>query len=332
MKEKVCVTTYVYGDKYQLYVPIAVWSIKKMYPEYDVIIFLHGKLNDELRSILMRLNLYDKIIIKEQTFSDCPRMNSNKARALRWVLWDRCFLNYDYLYIIDIDMFYIKEPIPLHEQHIYHMQNVTGLPFDNMRRVVQTEKFSLKRQLYDFAVFVKNFGVRYIFDFLYRCRENILLLSGLHFVDVRKYYNVFTEEKIQCYVRSIYDGSYVKNMHTVNDEAFLYRIVKELGFNVNKLAAQDFVNAPYVHTDFDNYDKELFRPTHGIHLGNYRDGFPKEKIECILSLKSERYYKWYIENVLLKENDFIEFLNILPENILVYFRRYFEFTGIHVDI
>lgn len=32
MKPRICVTTYVYGDRYQLYIPIAVWSIKRCIP------------------------------------------------------------------------------------------------------------------------------------------------------------------------------------------------------------------------------------------------------------------------------------------------------------
>lgn len=37
MADKICVTTYIWGDKYQIYVPIAIYSIKKFYPDYDVI-------------------------------------------------------------------------------------------------------------------------------------------------------------------------------------------------------------------------------------------------------------------------------------------------------
>ena len=55
------------------------------------------------------------------------------AQTLRWVIWDPIFMKYDYLYIADIDMFYIREPIPLHIQHVEHM-TLTGLPFDNLIR------------------------------------------------------------------------------------------------------------------------------------------------------------------------------------------------------
>lgn len=331
MNDKVCVTTYVWGDKYQLYVPIAVYSIKKMYPEYDVIIFLHDKLSDTLRDILVRLNLYDKIVIKEHVFSDCPNMNAYKAKAFRWVLWDDSFLNYDYIYTIDIDMFYIKEPLPLHEQHIYHMKNVTGLPFDNMRRVIHTKDFPLNRQVMNFLWFVKKMGIKYAGSYLCNCRKDIMKLSGLHFVDVKKYYGVLTVERISHYREMVYNGSYVKYTNTLSDEPFLYFIVKESGFDVDQLASQDF-NDPYAHTNFNNYDKALFRPTHGIHMGDFRDGFPEEKIKRILKLESERYYRRYMEDVLLKDDDFMNFLRLLPEYVLVYFKHYFRCNGIEVMI
>ena len=96
-----------------------IYSIGKAYPEYDVKIFLHDTLRDDLRPALdMIRSTYDRFEIREHTFADCPNMNSLVARSLRWVLWDESFRDYDYLYTIDIDMFSIREPQALMEQHI----------------------------------------------------------------------------------------------------------------------------------------------------------------------------------------------------------------------
>ncbi len=324
MKPRICVTTYVYGDRYQLYIPIAVWSIKKMYPEYDVMIFLHGKLNIELKEILIKLDLYEKIKILENVFSDCPNMSPYKAQALRWVLWDDSFTSYDYIYFIDIDMFYIKEPVPLHEQHEFHMKR-TGLPFDNMRRIVVVREFSLKRQILRLAVLIKRHKIKYIVRYFINFRKDIYKLSGLHFVKVKEYYQVFTKNKILYYRNLIYDGSYVK--FGENDEAYLYYIMKDLNFDVDRLAAQNFKN-PYEHTDFRNYTKDLFRPTHGIHMGDYRDGYSMDRIKLILKTPAQQYYKNYIESVLLEDKEFVNFLNVLPKYINKYFQRYFQLSGI----
>ena len=97
----------------------------------------------------------------------------------------------------------------------------------------------------------------------------------------------------------------------------------------HSLASQDWDNL-YAHCDFNNYDKPLFRPTHGVHLGNYRGTCSPEFIEKILSIPSEIYYKDYFINNLISDPDFIYFLNILNHNSKEYFRKYFSF--IHVDI
>ena len=44
LKLKVCVTTYIYGEKYQDYIPLLIYSIHKVYPEYYIILFLYGVL------------------------------------------------------------------------------------------------------------------------------------------------------------------------------------------------------------------------------------------------------------------------------------------------
>lgn len=321
---KICMTTYIWGDRYQEYVPIAVYSINKMYPSYDIILFIHGKLNKNLRNTLRNLHLEDRVVIIENAYEDCPNMNPNKAMALRWVLWDDVFLKYDYLYTIDIDMFYIKEPVPLHMQHIYHMENVTQLPFDNMRRVLRRSQFTLREQVVDILYYIKNFGIRYLFNYIRKSRTDIYMLSGLHFVDIKRYYAVLSKEKIQSYVQSIYDDSYMKDLNTFNNEAFLYKMLKESGFGVDDLATQD-THDPYAHCDFSNYDKPLFRPTHGIHMGNYRGEPNMNHIQKILSIPSEKYYKEYVINNLISDPDFIIFLNSLNDGAKEYFRKYFSF-------
>lgn len=330
-KAKVCVTTYVWGDRYQEYVPIAAYSILKMYPEYDVIIFLHGTLHPTLKSSLRELNIENRVKIIEKKFHDCPNMNASKSMAFRWVLWDDLFLNYDYLYTIDIDMFYIQEPMPLHLQHVYHMENVTHLPFDNMRRIVKRSNYTLKQQLIDILSLIKNFGIKYLFNYIMKSRDDIYMLSGLHFVDIKKYYAVLNKDKMESYIKSIYDGSYIRNLNSYNNEAFLYQMLKDLGFNVDILAEQDWNNT-YAHCDFNNYDKPLFRPTHGIHMGNYRSTPDLSEIEKILSIPSEKYYRDYMINKLIVDSDFIHFLSVLNDSAREHFRKYFSMIGVDVEL
>ena len=326
MEEKVCVTTYVWGDKYQDYVPIAVYSLQKSYPEYDIVLFLHGTLKPSLKALLDKFNL--KVTIKENVFADCPQMNSSKAKAFRWVLWDDSFLSYDYIYTIDIDMFYIKEPLSLHLQHIYHMKNITNLPFDNMRRIVSVKDNCLINRVFDLCRFCKKNGIksRYIPNYLSLFKNSeIVRLSGLHFVNVKDYYGALSLDVLRKYTLEIYEGVYLKGLN-VSDEIFLYRMLHELGFNVNRLAVQKL--GQYEHLDFNNYDKELFRPTHGVHLGVFRgEKLAGWQMETLL-MPHEIYYKEYIQNELLANRDFIEFIQSLEDAPKLYFKKYFDFHRI----
>ena len=64
---KICLTTFVQGHLYQEYLPMLIYSIGKAYPEYDVKIFLHDTLRDDLRPALdMIRSTYDRFEI--QTF------------------------------------------------------------------------------------------------------------------------------------------------------------------------------------------------------------------------------------------------------------------------
>ena len=335
MTDKVCVTTYIWGDKYQIYVPIAIYSIKKFYPNYDVILFLHGKLASELRRILKVLNLEDKVIIRENAYADCPRMDAFKSMALRWVLWNDLFENYDYLYVIDIDTLYLPEPFPLHEQHKCHMKNVTHLPFDNMRRINTLEHMSLKTRLIAVFQYIRSnkfYCIRYIPSLLMRIRRDIYRLSGVHFIDCKEYFSRFTKHKLDCYRQMIYDGSYIKLVSFPHDnETFLYYMLKNENYDVDILASQ-ILDGKKEHLNFNNYNKPLFRPMHGVHLGEYRTepkiiGFNNPNWH-----ESMMYYNTYVRDVLMKDKDFIYFLEIQPEMTKSLFRRYFKAIEVTTSI
>jgi hypothetical protein len=124
MEKKTCLlTTYIAGIKYQAFIPMLVYSCNNAYPEYDIMLFLHEDLNIEVKKSLLYSGLLDKVKIKENVFrSECSHCTRLQAQSFRWVLWDDSFYDYKYLYIIDVDMFYIREPMPLHEQHALRME------------------------------------------------------------------------------------------------------------------------------------------------------------------------------------------------------------------
>ena len=137
---KICLTTFVQGH------------------------FLHDTLRDDLRPALdMIRSTYDRFEIREHTFADCPNMNSLVARSLRWVLWDESFRDYDYLYTIDIDMFYIREPQELMEQHIEHMNYIGSDCVSNFRRinVIRKTPFEMDTVIGSEASIVRVFEIQH---------------------------------------------------------------------------------------------------------------------------------------------------------------------------
>lgn len=317
-------TTYVYGDKYQAFIPLLVYSCKKAYPEYDIMLFLHDSLSRDIQKQLQDFNLYDKVIIKEKAYQ-FKNINSLTAGSTRWVLWDDIFLEYRYLYIIDVDMFYIREPKPLHIQHAERM-NMTGLPFDNLRRETihpKTVKNILRRIKYAHL----HLFCKYIFS------KKIVeqRLTGLHFINVHRFY---TEENIK-YISSIKDRLNKKyffpEIMISNDEALLYRMMVDLGYDCSKLGCQSSTDK--MLSFYDNL-REEFRPHHGIHLGIFKNQYFSEmdnqhQITCKSILDSDPYQYYvskYKEIFLSREFQF--FFHSMSSTVRVYLDRLNTYYGI----
>ena len=270
--ERVCLTTYVYGERYQSYIPFLIYSCYKSNPEYDLVLFIGGSLSEQVQRSLSLISLKNYRII-EHAFDDCPRMTPLKAMSLRWVLWDDSFIQYDYIYIVDIDMLYIKENIPLHKQHLIHI-NRTGLCFDNMRRRYLLKPFQLTNLLQR----IKYAGFVRLFSFLFGSRE-VFRASGLHFIVVEEYYNKMTPEFLEAYRSEIYRNQWLKKVKIPDNEALLYHMLEEAGLEPEKMPTQ---TNPFSSIDFRNPERLEFRPHHGIHLGLFRSNIGKSE-ESILS-------------------------------------------------
>ena len=316
---KVCLTTYIYGEEYQKYIPFLVYSCNKSYPEYDIKLFLHEELQP---AILQQLDLIGKknLLINENVFADCPKMNSLKAKSLRWVLYDKAFENYDYLYVIDIDMIYIREPQPLHEQHVLHM-TTTGLPYDNIARHFKRHPFSLPSigQRYKLA------GLTAILPYFWGTR-NDYRASGLHFIDVKKYFSVLSEPRRKEYQKMIYNGTFMRLCLSSNNESFLYSMLHREGLNPEKLPVQ---TQSYIMLDFNNPTRAEFRPHHGIHLGIFREDLQgKGKRKTILDSSTYLYYIKTFKQDYLSDSLFVFLLNNSSESIRSQFDNFFRYYGI----
>jgi len=135
MKKSLCITTYVSGKNYQDFIPIFIFSLSKAYPEYDVIIFIGEVLNENVKKSLSLLEKKINFKIIENYLSFVPNSLTPRVSimAKRWLLYTDDFVQYDYIYIGDIDVFILKENPSLLDQHIIHCKTI-GLNYSNIIR------------------------------------------------------------------------------------------------------------------------------------------------------------------------------------------------------
>lgn len=317
MMDKVCLVTYVYGYKYQMFVPFLVYSCHKSYPEYDIQIFLHDNLNPQISATINDFKV-DNLIIHENIFNGKEVMTPLKAQCLRWVLWDDSFMTYDYIYMVDVDMFYIREPIPLHVQHISHMSTI-GLCYDNLLRRHNRHPFRLR----SLAGRIQRAGFKNMARFFFSDRY-VYRATGLHFIEVKGYYSKFTSDIREKFRKDIMDMSFVKYDMLANDEALLYIMLQYSGLHPEKLPVG--LNSVDV-LDFNNPIQVEFRPHHGIHLGIFK-GDRNNKYDSILNSEAYTYYVNEFKNNILTDLVFGALYNSSSDYIKKIFSDFFGYYHI----
>lgn len=300
-----CLTTFVYGEKYQFYIPFLAYSCNKAYPEYDMHIFVYGQLSEVVRKQLNSLNLTMNLNIHENAFKDFTKMTPFISKTLRWLLWDDVFLKYDYLYTVDIDILYLREPILLHEQHKLHME-MLNLPFSNIARKLTYSPLNP----ITFLQTIKNFGLIRALQSL-AIKRTQYRITGLHFVDVKNYYSKMDKKFLFKHRDRRKEGKMPRGIYRSSDEIYHYKLLEEVGFDLSSLAIQtDSV------TMLEPTPNRLeFRPEHGIHLGMFRGkNLDKGQIEILESNAYKYYFDSYVNDV-RTDQIFLNLLSIAPDFI-----------------
>lgn len=300
--------------------PIVLYSLKKSYPQYTPIIYLHKNLREDVKEKLSDIVSLDKFVIKENNYEYLKGLSNQRGKALRWVIRDKKLKDFDYVYFIDIDILYFREPIPLHAQHKKHMK-ILDLPFSNVIRT----KVNNNRKPKTFLYRVKNYGLtNAILNFM-KGKRTEKRLSGLHFVEVKRYF-----EKVEMmqkkYRKILTDENRLKNIEALSNEGILYEICKKSGFDLNKLG--EYYEDPVSANNFNNFEKRNFRPHHGIHLGLFRGNdtnVPTSKI-----IADSNTYDYYIKNIdrYLDDKIFIRLLNNSDDFIKKQFDSMFQYYSI----
>ncbi len=286
---KLCVVNYIYGEKYQGFIPLYIISLKESYPEYDIRLYIDNTLCESTREAVEILSKhYDGITVVENyaqhtKFSKKAVSIQQIQRCQRWLFFDEAFLDYEAVYIGDIDLLICKEEKPLFEQHKLHC-SVVGAPYSNISRMAGKRKLTPKM----IARNVVKFGLGQSLKYYFGKNNPVIKLSGLHFVISKEYY-----EKVNPVIDGFYkelnllaEGKSKRyNLCSFNNEAMLRDLVLDAGFNDCQLAT----GLPYnIETDAT---KPAYRPHHGIHLGIFRSSVIIEAEKDIIS--SELYKSYY---------------------------------------
>lgn len=324
---KICFATYIHGDNYQDFIPWILYTVGKAYPEYYTIIFINGEIR---RDLVPQINLVNSVNnnykIIQHYFDDCKHMNPIKAQSIRWVIWDDMFNDFDYIYYIDSDMFFIREPIPMHEQHIRHMKYIKSNCISNILRrkklgISYSNRYItwLNYKYGGIGTVVRQAVTPYVFR-----------VSGLHFVKVPEYFGYVNAAVREKYKQVIFDGSGLKRLAFYNDEHLLYKMLEDSGCDLSVLGIQQSSVSMF---GMNNPERKEFCPHHGIHMGIFRTELDALKDWAIAQLESEDY-KYYIDQFhkyYVSDSLFNELLNSSPDRIKERFYRMYKYYDIEFN-
>jgi hypothetical protein len=215
-------SVFVFGG-YESFLPFYISSINQNYNNLDIVIFYHEKLSFKIQNYI---EVYDNVIIydnfnfnnKIEWLQDLKIKGGGPKTLLRFLIKGDYFKKYRYVYFGDVDVLIFKESISLFDFHESQIK-FSKVPFSNKVRL--DEEGSLTKRL-----------------------------TGLHFVEVRPYY-----EKIDPIINKIFSNKTFRNevlSGVIRDEELLFNLC-EIAFN------------------FDSKQiSENKTPLHGLHLGLFR--------------------------------------------------------------
>lgn len=331
MKEmkKICFINYVFGEKYQQFIPIYLFFLFQTYPDADAKIYLDGLLLPQIKSALEKLEKWSQQYVIIENYRSEIQLPSYAYRvptiqkSYRWLINDSEFYNYVAVYIGDIDILICKEEKSLYEQHVEHCSYL-NLPFSNIVRNAPSNK------IYNFRFFLSllyRYGIGETIAYYTRTKQSTFRLSGLHFILVKPYFEkIYNSQKKYWRELKLLANRKSKKyrLSTFNNEAMLYDMLSDAGY----VMPASSTGEPYnIET---NTQKIAFRPHHGIHLGVFRSiDIMKAEKEVISSAVYKAYYKYFLQvyqtyfNVFGTQTEF-SYLNNLLERMRVYYE------GIHM--
>lgn len=292
-----CFVAYVFGEKYQEYIPLFVLSALKAYPDYDVRIYVDKKLDIKVKNQMEVLQSYTDnfAIIEDFCQKTCFSRKALRVQQIqksqRWLFYDEAFKNYNAIYIGDIDLLICPEEMPIYEQHIIHCNHIHK-PYSNIsRKANKNKKIRPKIVLNNIVKYGLNQTIKY-----YKCEQDeIIKLSGLHFVKTDEYFKKVVP-LFSSYINELNllaEGKSEKyNLCMYNNESMLMDLMIDAGFGTPELANG------YDYNIETNPRVVAYRPHHGLHLGIFRSE-EVIKVESTV-VNSDVYIEYYKSFLSLK--------------------------------
>lgn len=210
MKEykNLCFSRIVFGD-YARYIPLYIYSALKAYPGANIVIFLE-KLPDstimEAVDLLRKENsgdiIIDVVFLSSVQHLQNTKINGGGFRIARWLIPEKYFIDYQYVLISDVDIFFLKENPDIITFHIDKIKH-TGLPFSNS------------------------------------IRPNSKRITGIHFISCEDYYNCVGNIIDKTGLDSNCLLELLKDLPNNDDEEFLYNLLSK-SMDISVLESQPY--------------------------------------------------------------------------------------------
>ena len=311
--KKLLMVGFVFGDRYQYYIPRYARSILLNDPDADVCIYVDKEIIEPLKPIIGKLREDPRVRIVEnlkEKNEAYRRIEKHPAyqKAIRWLLLDDFFYDYEAVYIGDVDIFVCREEPSLYEQHMQHMK-LLGTPYSNYRRhQIRVKNYDLLSK----AKLIRRHGVRMAREMWSEKPIELDRLTGLHFVKTKEYFG-HVGKVIPEMLRELEKNDElpveVKRKYVETDECILYELVKRSGLPELPITPDGTI------VDYRMYQCRSFRPHHGIHFGAFRSARLMQREHQMICSDVYRDYYAQLADELAHDELLAEWRKNLPEEI-----------------
>lgn len=306
---------YVDGDVYQEYIPIMLWSLKKNYPLENVRIFSSSEPREQVQRLIEEVNhphyVFQKI--------DLQSLNRNRLKYKKCLRWILPYEKYDigntaYLYFADIDMYYLTFPgTQLLSDHIAHSEYIKQ-PFSNtVRSRVIKRSYLFNGGLLHFLWLLKNARKKDLIKLLLNGRLTYHRLTGLHFTHKQRFLKSTANIRAK-YFKAFETGNESAFPLGNDDEVLLFEIYQKTMHQLVDLVSK--TNDSFEMLNPQQPNRWNYRPHHGIHLGDFRNGI-LEATKILSEVIDETYFKHYIQTYSnqIEEFESFQYFNVLSDTI-----------------